>query len=301
MSNANRARQDGCWSNLANCCGFRCRTPKIRKFLWRRKLLLSSGISNCKRRALTTVLRRSSTSRRMCWTPWFLRLFCSRSSRMRFATEQHRGWNRFWWRCVPGGQTANFISGSRTTAPGCLRDGTRRRAPELVFPIHVSGCGNFTATVTRSSRYRARSAEESGWTSLSHSVTLTSLKQLYWNQRTFMENIRALVVDDEKPALTRIVELLEKQPDVEIAGLARHGREAIQLIRSQSPDLLFLDIQMPGMSGFEVLSEIPPEQRPLTIFVTGYDKYAIPAFEAQAFDYLLKPFSDERFEAALQR
>ena len=116
-----------------------------------------------------------------------------------------------------------------------------------------------------------------------------------------MENIRALVVDDEKPALTRIVELLEKQPDIEIAGLARHGREAIQLIRSQSPDLLFLDIQMPGMSGFEVLNELAPEQRPVTIFVTGYDKYAIPAFEAQAFDYLLKPFSDERFEAALQR
>lgn len=98
--------------------------------------------------------------------------------------------------------------------------------------------------------------------------------------------IRALVVDDEKPALTRMVELLEKQSDVEIVGLARHGREAIQLIRSQSPDLRFLDIQTPGMSAFEVLSEIAPEQEPLTIFVTGYDKYAIPAFEAQAFDYL---------------
>jgi two-component system LytT family response regulator len=116
-----------------------------------------------------------------------------------------------------------------------------------------------------------------------------------------MDIIRVLVVDDEKPALTRIVELLEKQPDIDIAGVARHGREAIQLIRCHGPDLLFLDIQMPGMNGFEVLGEIAPEQRPLTIFVTGYDKYAIPAFEAHALDYLLKPFSDERFESALQR
>ena len=116
-----------------------------------------------------------------------------------------------------------------------------------------------------------------------------------------MDVIRALVVDDEKPALTRIVDLLEKQPDIDVTGIGRHGREAVQLIRSQTPDLLFLDIQMPGMDGFEVLREVAPEQRPLTIFVTGYDKYAIPAFEAHALDYLLKPFSDERFEAALDR
>jgi two-component system LytT family response regulator len=116
-----------------------------------------------------------------------------------------------------------------------------------------------------------------------------------------VDKIRVLVVDDEKPAQTRIVELLEKQPDVEITGVARQGKEAVQLIRSQSPDLLFLDIQMPGMNGFDVLREIAPDQRPLTIFVTGYDKYAIPAFEAHALDYLLKPFSDERFEAALER
>ena len=116
-----------------------------------------------------------------------------------------------------------------------------------------------------------------------------------------MDEIRVLVIDDEKPALTRIVDLLEKQPDIHLAGVGRHGREAVQLIRCQAPDLLFLDIQMPGMNGFDVLREVAPEQRPITIFVTGYDKYAIPAFEAHALDYLLKPFSDERFEAALER
>ena len=116
-----------------------------------------------------------------------------------------------------------------------------------------------------------------------------------------MERIRVLVVDDEQPARTRITDLLEKQADVEIIAVGRDGAEAIQLIRQHAPDLLFLDIQMPGMNGFEVLKEIAPETRPFTIFITGYDHYAIPAFEANALDYLLKPFSDERFEAALQR
>lgn len=116
-----------------------------------------------------------------------------------------------------------------------------------------------------------------------------------------MENIRVLVVDDEQPARTRILDLLEKQPDVEVVGVGRDGAEAIPLVRDYRPDLLFLDIQMPGMSGFEVLKQIPPDAAPFTIFITGYDHYAIPAFEANALDYLLKPFSDERFEAALQR
>jgi len=116
-----------------------------------------------------------------------------------------------------------------------------------------------------------------------------------------MDVIRAVVVDDEQAALTRIVDLLEKQPDIEVAGVSLHGREAVQLIRNQAPDLLFIDIRMPGMDGFQVLREIAPEQRPITIFVTGYEMYAIRAFEADALDFLLKPFSDERFEAALER
>src|SRR5260370_21748001 len=116
-----------------------------------------------------------------------------------------------------------------------------------------------------------------------------------------MKKIRVVIVDDEVPARERLVELLEKQPDVELAGVGRNGQEAVQLIVSESPDLLFLDVQMPGVDGFGVLREITPESAPATIFVTAYDKYAIQAFEAHALDYLLKPFSDERFEAALQR
>ncbi len=116
-----------------------------------------------------------------------------------------------------------------------------------------------------------------------------------------MDAIRTLVVDDEKPARTRLLELLEKNHEIQVVGLARDGREAVDLIRTQSPQLMFLDIQMPMLDGFGVLQEIAPEQRPATVFVTAYDRYAIQAFEAHALDYLLKPFSDERFETALKR
>jgi len=116
-----------------------------------------------------------------------------------------------------------------------------------------------------------------------------------------IERIRALIVDDEKPARRRLAELLGREPDIEVTGEARDGREAVDLVRAQSPDLMFLDIQMPDLDGFGVLSSLEPEQQPVTVFVTAYDRYAIQAFEAHAIDYLLKPFSDQRFEGALRR
>jgi len=116
-----------------------------------------------------------------------------------------------------------------------------------------------------------------------------------------MEIVRTVLADDEKPARNRLIDLLEKQQDIQIVGIARDGREAVALIRGRQPDLVLLDIQMPDIDGLGVLREIGPESLPVTIFVTAYDKYAIRAFEAQALDYLLKPFSDERFEAALGR
>ena len=95
--------------------------------------------------------------------------------------------------------------------------------------------------------------------------------------------------------------LLERRSDIEVVGVARDGREAVSIVRSRAPDLLFLDIQMPELDGFGVLREIAPARMPVTIFVTAYDQYAVRAFEAHALDYLLKPFSDERFEHALAR
>jgi two-component system LytT family response regulator len=116
-----------------------------------------------------------------------------------------------------------------------------------------------------------------------------------------MDAIRTLVVDDEKPARTRLLELLERDHGIKIVGIARDGGEALEMIKAQTPQLMFLDVQMPVLDGFGVLKETTAENRPATVFVTAYDTYAIQAFEAHALDYLLKPYSDERFETALKR
>ncbi|HKR64934.1 MAG TPA: response regulator, partial [Thermoanaerobaculia bacterium] len=110
-----------------------------------------------------------------------------------------------------------------------------------------------------------------------------------------------LIVDDEPLARQRIEDLLAKQDDVAIAGIASNGPEAVEAIRAMQPDLVFLDVQMPGMTGIEVMETIGAEAMPVTIFVTAFDQYAVKAFEVAALDYLMKPFDDERFEQALDR
>ncbi|MCB9384273.1 MAG: response regulator transcription factor [Bryobacterales bacterium] len=112
-------------------------------------------------------------------------------------------------------------------------------------------------------------------------------------------SIRTVIADDERPARRRLAELLEREADMELVAEARDGAEAVEAVLERKPDLLFLDVQMPERDGFEVLRELGPGETPVTVFVTAYDRYALKAFEARAFDYLLKPFSDERFEAAL--
>jgi two-component system, LytTR family, response regulator len=116
-----------------------------------------------------------------------------------------------------------------------------------------------------------------------------------------MEKISALIVDDEKPARQRLRDLLEKHPGVTVAGECASGAEAVGLIGDLKPELLFLDIQMPLLNGFEVIKQVGAAQMPVTVFVTAYDAYAVRAFEASALDYLLKPYSDERFEQCLAR
>lgn len=113
--------------------------------------------------------------------------------------------------------------------------------------------------------------------------------------------IRALIVDDEPLARERLHELLDDTPSVTVVGDAEDGPEAVEAIREQAPNLVFLDVQMPGMSGIDAIEEIGAEAMPTTVFVTAYDQYAIKAFDLAAVDYLLKPFDDERFEQALHR
>ena len=115
--------------------------------------------------------------------------------------------------------------------------------------------------------------------------------------------IRVLLVDDEPLALSMIREMLQGDPQVEIVGESVNGREALEAIRIHTPDLLFLDVQMPELGGFEVLASLVQERRqiPYVIFVTAYDQYAVRAFEVHALDYLLKPFDQERFNSSWQR
>jgi len=113
--------------------------------------------------------------------------------------------------------------------------------------------------------------------------------------------IRAVIVDDEPIARAGLRTLLGAEADVSIVAECRDGAEAVARIRSDRPDLVFLDVQMPELTGFEVLSSLAPEELPAIVFVTAYDAYALDAFEASAVDYLLKPFDRERFARALSR
>ena len=114
-------------------------------------------------------------------------------------------------------------------------------------------------------------------------------------------SIRTLIVDDE-PLARRGLELrLQDAADIEIVRQCANGREAIAAIAEDAPDLMFLDIQMPGLSGLEVVAQVPQESMPMVVFVTAFDRYAINAFESHAIDYLLKPVDDARLAAALDR
>lgn len=116
-----------------------------------------------------------------------------------------------------------------------------------------------------------------------------------------LARIRTLIVDDEPLARERVRLLLEEEPDLEIVGECGDGHEALQTIRKTSPDLVFLDIQMPELDGFGLLAQLDPARLPAIIFVTAFDQFALRAFEVHALDYLLKPFDSERLQAAVQR
>ena len=116
-----------------------------------------------------------------------------------------------------------------------------------------------------------------------------------------MNKIRCIIVDDEKIAREGVSLLLANNNDFELIDTCANGKQAIESIVHYKPDLVFLDIQMPDFNGFEVLIALPSRLKPMIVFITAYDQYAIKAFEACAFDYLLKPFDDERFFDVLER
>lgn len=113
--------------------------------------------------------------------------------------------------------------------------------------------------------------------------------------------LKTIIVDDEALARRGLKLRLSAKENVDVIAEAKNGREALKLISEHHPDLVFLDIQMPGIDGFEVLRRLPPEEMPIIVFVTAFNEYAIKAFEANALDYILKPIEDERLSEALER
>lgn len=115
------------------------------------------------------------------------------------------------------------------------------------------------------------------------------------------QSLKTLIVDDESLARRGLTHRLKTIPDIEVVGEARNGREALKLIAEKKPDLVFLDIQMPGLSGFEVVQQLDAETMPLILFLTAYDEYAVRAFEVNALDYILKPIDEERLNQVLEK
>lgn len=116
-----------------------------------------------------------------------------------------------------------------------------------------------------------------------------------------MKSFRTIVVDDEPAARSRVLRLLATDPDIQVVAECRNGMEALEAIRQSPLDLMFLDVQMPQLSGFDVIKKFPTGQVPFVVFVTAHDKYALKAFNVHAVDYLLKPYDDERFFISLAR
>lgn len=116
-----------------------------------------------------------------------------------------------------------------------------------------------------------------------------------------MRIIRTIVVDDEPAARTRVVRMLKTDPDIEVVAECRNGTEALETIRKENIELMFLDIQMPQTNGLELMAKLPHEKMPFVVFVTAHDRYALKAFDLNAVDYLLKPYDDERFFTSLGR
>ncbi|MCB0810945.1 MAG: response regulator, partial [Flavobacteriales bacterium] len=116
-----------------------------------------------------------------------------------------------------------------------------------------------------------------------------------------MRHIRTIIVDDEPAARDRVARLLQRDDEIELVAQCRNGQEAVEAVKKHRPDLLFLDVQMPGKNGFEVVADLDPNRLPFIVFVTAHDQYALQAFDVNAVDYLLKPYDDERFHNSLDK
>src|ERR1700684_1286912 len=165
----------------------------------------------------------------------------------------------------------------------------------LVWPTRAPGSTSSTEMPPTCPSKIARKAESPPSSRCPAIFSTASPNRSSWRHMS----VTALLVDDEPLAREGLRILLARDPEVSAIHEARDGHEAVEAIRSLRPDIVFLDVQMPGMDGFAVVQELGVEAMPAVVFVTAHDKYAIQAFELNAFDYLLKPVTEERFAKAL--
>src|SRR5581483_11702374 len=158
-----------------------------------------------------------------------------------------------------------------------------------------------TICTARPTALKRAMPKEAVWSSPPHSHSTLKRRLKLRRRDNPVEKIRVLIVDDEQLAREGIHGRLEREPDIEVIGECRSGREAVTAILRQSPDLVFLDIQMPRLDGFGVIEAVGAGRMPQVIFVTAYDEHALRAFQVQALDYLLKPIDGGRFFEALER
>lgn len=138
-------------------------------------------------------------------------------------------------------------------------------------------------------------------TAVAFGVKVNRSQQLETVPQRQQHKIRTLIADDQLLQREVMIRLLQNEPDFEVIGMATNGREAVEAINNLDPDLVFLDVQMPEMDGFDVVEQMHPAHRPEIIFITANEEFAVRAFDVQALDYLLKSFTHERFRDALQR
>src|SRR4051812_373069 len=218
---------------------------------------------------------------------------CNLSSRTRSVTASRTRAIAGTWTWTSRSRVTCCTAASATTARDCLttpsvkESGSRQRAP---------GSDTSTETLTSSSFVTGpRAAPAPSWPSpITHSTA---------RRRTDMDfpKIRTMIVDDEELGRERVRMMLSEHPDIEVVAECSDGPEAVRNIERERPDLVFLDVQMPGMNGFEVLETLEGDPLPAVVFVTAHDDYALRAFDIHALDFLLKPFDQNRFEKTLDR
>ena len=240
-------------------------------------------------------------------TRWSPTLSCSRSSKTLSGTASGRSQVPAASRSRRSGAEPSSRSRCETTASDCPRRASPTSTAVSASRIHVRAYSICTGPTIASSSVSVRAAACRCSSRIplmeaedDRTVPRFDESRRFQSGGSRVSKIRTMVIDDEPVARERIVGLLQQEQDIELIGECADGNQAINAIQQQSPDLVFLDVQMPACDGFNVIQQVGADRMPAVVFVTAYDEYALRAFEVHAIDYLLKPFGRDRFQQTLR-